>query len=190
VGYVVVTEGAELAVSELRRHLASQLPEHMIPSVLMALETMPLTPNGKIDRRALPEPDAMRLDGENVYVAPRNFVEETLCGIWEQVLGLERVGIHDNFFALGGHSLLATQVVSRIREKLKMEIPLRRLFELTTVAELAVLVENIDRHQKDGSATIIKKAVMESETETLKQLEQFSDDELDSLLSGMLPDTE
>ena len=190
VAYVVFEGVEELSTSELRRHLAEKLPEQMIPSVFVQLKELPLTPNGKVDRRALPEPDASRPEQDGAYVAPRTAVEEALCDVWQQVLGLERVGINDKFFELGGHSLLATQVVSRIRLQLEVEIPLRSLFELSTIAELAVLVENTNHQQKDGPAAVIKRAGAESENEMLKQLEQFSDEELNSLLSGMLPDTE
>jgi acyl carrier protein len=111
-----------------------------VPSVFMKLEALPLSPNGKIDRKALPEPDA---DGlvRGAYVAPRNETEEVLAGIWCEVLGLERVGVHDNFFELGGHSLLATRVIARIRSRLGVELPLRAMFE---VAKLAELSEQID----------------------------------------------
>ncbi len=146
VGYVVAEDGEELSVSELRQHLAEQLPEHMIPSVLMVLEAMPLTPNGKVDRRALPEPDASRTSQENAYVAPRTPVEELITSIWQHVLGLEQVGIHDNFFELGGHSLLATQVVSRLRQTFSVELPLRALFEAPTVEGLAERINRAGEH--------------------------------------------
>ena len=98
---------------ELRRHLSQKLPDYMIPSAFVQLDAMPLTPNGKIDRRALPAPDYTRLEGQ--VVPPRTPAEGLLAAIWQEVLELEQVGIHDNFFEVGGHSLLATQVISRIR---------------------------------------------------------------------------
>ena len=190
VGYVVPEAEAELRPSELRQYLAEKLPEQMIPASFVFLAELPLTPNGKVDRRALPEPDGSRPEQEGAYVAARTPVEELVVSIWQQVLGLEQVGIYDNFFELGGHSLLATQVVSRIRQTFSVELPLRALFEAPTVAGLAVLVENNDHQQKYGSAPVITRADTESQTEMLKQLEQFSDEELDSLLSGVLSDTE
>jgi acyl carrier protein len=123
---------------ELREYLKDRLPEYMVPSTFVGLESLPLTPNGKVDRRALPAPD---WEGGEVYLAPRTLVEELLAGIWIEVLGVSRVGVHDNFFALGGHSLLATQVISRLRGALGVEVPLRRLFESPTIAALARSVE-------------------------------------------------
>ncbi|MBV9774839.1 MAG: amino acid adenylation domain-containing protein, partial [Gemmatimonadetes bacterium] len=139
VAYVVGSADA----GELREHLRAGLPEYMVPSAFVSLDTLPLTPNGKLDRRALPAPEYGCAGG--AYVAPRSPTEEVLAGIWAEVLGLERVGAHDRFFELGGHSLLATRVVSRIREVLGAELPLRALFEGPTVAELAVRVEEVRR---------------------------------------------
>jgi acyl carrier protein len=112
----------------------------MVPSVLVVLEALPLTANGKLDRKALPAPDAIASAEE--YVAPRTPVEEVLAGIYGEVLKLEQVSINDNFFELGGHSLLATRLVSKIREAFQIELPLRRVFETPTVAGLAVTVED------------------------------------------------
>src|SRR4051812_38514316 len=109
----------------------------MIPSVFVALEKMPLTPNGNVDRRVLPPPSDSGRDAEDTFVAPRNQTEELLASIWADLLGLRQVGVFDNFFDLGGHSLLATQLASRIREALRVEVPLRTLFSASTVAELA-----------------------------------------------------
>ena len=146
VAYVVAEDGGELQTSEMRQHLAEKLPEHMIPSVFVELAELPLTPNGKVDRRALPAPDASRLTQENAYVAPRTPIEELTASIWQQVLGLEQVGIHDNFFELGGHSLLATQVVSRLRQTFSVELALRTLFESPTVEALAERINAASSH--------------------------------------------
>ena len=121
--------------------LKDKLPEYMVPAVFVLLDALPLMPNGKIDRRALPAPDRTRPELDKAFVAPRTPTEELLAEIWAQLLDIERVGIHDNFFDLGGHSLLATQVVSRVREAFQVEIPLRRLFEVPTVAGLAESIE-------------------------------------------------
>jgi hypothetical protein len=106
----------------------------------MFLDLLPLTPNGKVDRRALPTPDLERSWLETKFVAPRTPIEKALAGIWNELLGLERVGVHDNFFELGGHSLLATQVMSRARESFEMELPLFHFFETPTIAGLAELI--------------------------------------------------
>jgi acyl-coenzyme A synthetase/AMP-(fatty) acid ligase/acyl carrier protein len=134
VGYVVPAEGAGGTQAELRAHLAARLPEHMVPSAFVVLESVPLTASGKVDRRALPAPE---WGGGTEYVAPRSEAEEVLAGIWAAVLRVERVGVHDDFFELGGHSLLATQVVSRVRQALGVEVPLQAVFAAPTVAELA-----------------------------------------------------
>ena len=105
-------------IPQLREHLAGRLPEYMMPTAFVFLERMPLTPNGKLDRRALPAPDQGRPEQEQGYVGPRTPTEELLCGIWAKVLRLERVEVEDNFFEMGGHSLLATRVVSQIRQML------------------------------------------------------------------------
>ncbi|HXO21370.1 MAG TPA: amino acid adenylation domain-containing protein, partial [Thermoanaerobaculia bacterium] len=143
VAYVVARDAgarADLA-PELRTYLRSRLPEHMVPSAFVALDALPLSPNGKVDRRALPAPELGRHASSRSFVAPRSPVEELLAGIWSAVLGLDAVSVRDNFFSLGGHSLLATQVVSRTREVCGVELPLRTLFEAPTIAELAPHVE-------------------------------------------------
>jgi amino acid adenylation domain-containing protein len=135
----VVAEGDAANGRELRRYLKERLPDYMIPAAFVALAGLPLTPNGKIDRRALPAPAPSGRDEE--YVAPRTPVEEVVCGIWAEVLGVARVSIADNFFELGGHSLLATQVVSRVRATFGVDVPLRALFAAGTVSGLSEYVE-------------------------------------------------
>jgi acyl carrier protein len=130
----------------VREQLQRQLPDYMVPSVVMVLERLPLNANGKVERQALPAPEAVR-GGE--YEGPRTAVEELLAGIWEEVLGVERVGINENFFALGGHSLLATKVVSRVRQVLGVEVALRAFFDGSTVEALAQHVEEIKRSDKE-----------------------------------------
>jgi acyl carrier protein len=130
-------------VSELRNYLQAKLPDYMVPSALVFLDFLPLTPNGKIDRRALPRPDQSRPELEDEFVAPRTPTEELLAEKWSEVLKVERVGVHDNFFALGGHSLLATQVISRLREAFGIALPLRSLFERPTVAGLAEQIDTL-----------------------------------------------
>ncbi|MEP6802068.1 MAG: amino acid adenylation domain-containing protein [Acidobacteriota bacterium] len=139
VAYVVGPGGSAPAASELRPFLKRTLPEYMVPSSYIALEKLPMTSTGKLDRRALPEPGETHLSVAS-FVAPRNPVEEMLAGIWAHVLRLPSVGIDDDFFSLGGHSLIATQVISRIRDAFGVELPLRSLFESPTVAGLAELI--------------------------------------------------
>ncbi len=134
-----------LTPAELRRHLAARLPEYMLPSAFVLLERLPRLPNGKLDRRALPEPEAAGAGDGEKHVAPRTPVEEALAGLWAELLGVEHVGVEDNFFELGGHSLLVTRVVSRIREMFRVELSLRTLFDSPTVAALAVCVEAAQR---------------------------------------------
>jgi amino acid adenylation domain-containing protein len=141
VAYVTGAPGAEPSADELRRYGRERLPEYMIPSAFVVLERLPLTANGKVDRRALPEPDSLRAELADAYVAPVTPVEEQLSHIWSEVLGVVRVGRHDNFFDLGGHSLLAIQMMARVKEVCGVELPLRSLFESPTVAALARAVE-------------------------------------------------
>jgi hypothetical protein len=113
----------------------------MLPSAFVFLDTLPVTPNGKVDRKALPVPGSNRPELAKGYVAPRSPIEEILAEIWAQVLKLDKVGAHDNFFELGGHSLLATQVISRVRHILQAEVALRSLFAMPTIAQLANEIE-------------------------------------------------
>ncbi|HEX2091396.1 MAG TPA: amino acid adenylation domain-containing protein, partial [Longimicrobiaceae bacterium] len=138
-GYVVAANGTPPVPSDLRSYLGERLPDYMVPGAFVVLDRLPLTPTGKVDRRALPAPEGAV---EGAYVAPRTPAEELLAGIWGELLAVGRVGVHDGFFDLGGHSLLATRVVSRVREAFGIELPLRALFEAPTVAGLAGRVED------------------------------------------------
>ncbi|HEX5883405.1 MAG TPA: amino acid adenylation domain-containing protein, partial [Pyrinomonadaceae bacterium] len=139
VAYVV----GEAAASELRRYLKEKLPEYMVPQLFVNLESLPLTVSGKVDRQALPAPERAGEDAEVDYVAPRTPEEELLAGIWAEVLEVDEVSVHDNFFECGGHSLLATQVISRIRTVFNLQFPVRMIFERPTVAELAQEIETM-----------------------------------------------
>ncbi len=152
VAYIVPDHEHAPLVSELRGYLKERLPEYMVPSAFVTLNSLPLTPNGKVNRRALPAPDPSGFRAENAYAEPRTPIEEQLVEIWEEVLGLERVGIHDDFFELGGHSLLATRVITRLRNAYGVDLPLRRLFEAPTVGALAARVEAARR---SGTASSI-----------------------------------
>jgi amino acid adenylation domain-containing protein len=147
VAYIVLHQASELTASQLRNYLKEKLPEYMIPSVLTILEALPSTPNGKVDRQALPAPEGGHLSCESTFVPPRTSTEKLLAEIWSEVLGLERVGIYDNFLELGGHSLLAIQVISRVREALSLEVPLRSLFESLTIAEMSQAIEQFKQRE-------------------------------------------
>ncbi|MHC5852384.1 non-ribosomal peptide synthase/polyketide synthase [Nostoc sp.] len=151
VAYIVTHQHSQPTMGEIRQFLKTKLPDYMIPSAIVILESFPLTPNGKVDRLALPKPDLDTTLLEK-YIAPRTPIEEMLTLLWAQVLKVEQVGIYDNFFELGGHSLLATQLVSRIRTSLKVELPLRELFARATVAELAQSVEQLQQQDIELSA--------------------------------------
>ncbi|RKH75115.1 amino acid adenylation domain-containing protein, partial [Corallococcus sp. AB032C] len=139
VAWVVLHDGQALEPAALRDFARQHLPEHLVPSLFMALDTFPLTPNGKVDRKALPVPDAPA--SAVGYIAPRTPTEEKLAALFAQVLRVPRVGATDHFFELGGHSLLATQLVSRVRVAFDVELPLQALFETPTVAEVAARID-------------------------------------------------
>jgi amino acid adenylation domain-containing protein len=147
VAYIVPTE-QKPSITELRSFLGEKLPEYMMPSAFVILELLPLTSNGKVDRQALPRPDDSRPNLEQIFVEPRTEIEEFIAQAWREVLKLEKIGVHDNFFELGGHSLLATQVVSRLRKNLDIDLPLRKLFELPTIAALASFIDTLLQDQK------------------------------------------
>ncbi|MEH1785599.1 MAG: amino acid adenylation domain-containing protein [Nostoc sp.] len=160
VAYIVPQPQVTPTISVLRSFLKEKLPEYMVPSAIAILESLPLTPNGKINRRALPEPSS---ELSEKYVAPRTPIEEILAVIWQQVLRVELVGRHDNFFELGGHSLLATQFISRLRTRLKVEIPLRSLFAAPTIAELAPSIQQLQQQAIELSAPPILRQVGNTE---------------------------
>ncbi|WP_281054849.1 amino acid adenylation domain-containing protein [Thauera phenylacetica] len=140
VGYVSAVAGQAIEAGELRERLGRQLPDYMVPSAVVVLDALPLNANGKVDRKALPEPG---LEGTREYEAPQGEVEEALAKIWAEVLGVERVGRHDNFFELGGHSLLASMLTSRLRSAMGLDMPLRRVFEHPTLQCLATCIEEL-----------------------------------------------
>jgi amino acid adenylation domain-containing protein len=171
VAYVVPAQQA-LTISELNGFLRQQLPEYMVPSAFMFLDTLPLTANGKIDRRNLPGPDQSRPEQESSFVAPRTPVEELLAQIWTEVLKLEQVGVHDNFFELGGHSLLLTQVASRIQRTFLVLLPLRILFDAPTIADLSAAIAAAQLGQEDAAEV----------ARMVEELKQLSADEVADLL--------
>jgi amino acid adenylation domain-containing protein len=171
VAYVAREPGSSISISELRSHVAKKLPEYMVPSAYMILDELPLTPSGKINRPALPEPGRARRGQESTFISPRNVIEEVLAGIFSEVLKVEPVGVHDNFFNLGGHSILATQLVSRLRKTFQVSLPLRQFFESPTVAAISqtLVAGEIKPGQTERVATLIKK-VENLSTEDLEEL--------------------
>jgi amino acid adenylation domain-containing protein len=140
VAYVVTRSKSEIK-SQLRSFLKQKLPDYMIPSAFVVLDALPLTPNGKVDRRGLPKPDQTRPDVEANYVAPQTEVERTIAAVWQEVLHLENIGIHHNFFQIGGHSLLATQIISRLSQVFQINLSVLTLFEAPTIASFAEYCE-------------------------------------------------
>ncbi|RKZ80316.1 MAG: non-ribosomal peptide synthetase, partial [Candidatus Parabeggiatoa sp. nov. 1] len=141
VAYIVPHQGQVIENTALRRFLTERLPDYMVPSAFVTKENLPLTPNGKIDRRALSQLSVSNYQlSEKTFVAPRTPDEELLAGIWASVLGIERVGVHDNFFDLGGHSLLAVSLLAQIEQQFGKHLPLSALFQGATIAELARLL--------------------------------------------------
>jgi acyl-coenzyme A synthetase/AMP-(fatty) acid ligase/acyl carrier protein len=162
-GYALPRPGATVEGRALREHLQKSLPEYMVPSAIMVLERWPLTANGKLDRRALPEPE--RPAGDADFVPPGTATEELLADVWRDVLQVERIGAHDNFFELGGHSLLATQVITRVQDALGIEVTMRQFFATPTVAGLAAHLEAalIDEIQAGNSSAPTPTATMAKE---------------------------
>ncbi len=142
VAYVIAQLGSHADAGMLRSHLAMHLPEYMVPSIFVSLESFPLTPNGKVDRKALPSPDGQQLAVSTNYISPVTNKELVIAEVWQEVLKVEKVGLNDNFFDLGGHSLLLVQVQSRLRKRLNRDIMLIDLFQRPTVGSLAELLEN------------------------------------------------
>ncbi|WP_081011898.1 non-ribosomal peptide synthetase [Burkholderia multivorans] len=158
IGYVA---GASLPSSgELKAGLRELLPDYMVPSVFVALESLPLNTNGKVDRRALPSPDAERIDADAEYVAPSGDRQVRLHAIWCELLGNERIGVRDNFFEAGGHSLLATQLVSRIRDVFDIDLPLRSVFTMPTIEQQAIEMELLEAsaHRRDQPIAAVSRA--------------------------------
>jgi amino acid adenylation domain-containing protein len=173
VAYVVLNPEQPIGSSELRALLRQSVPEYMLPSAFVILEELPLTPSGKIDRRKLPAPEQVSSDEQSNFVAPRTPTEQILADIWAEVLGLERVGIHDNFFDLGGRSLLVAQVIARVLDDFKVELPVRVMFESPTVAELNIALLEYQAGQvgADGMA------------ELLAEIEGLSENEAEAMIT-------
>ncbi|AFZ36193.1 thioester reductase domain protein [Stanieria cyanosphaera PCC 7437] len=174
IAYIVTTpqfrlrhHNQETAIaSELRNFCVTHFPEYMIPSAFVVLKALPLTANGKIDYQALPNPEQHRPELKQIYLAPRSLLEKQLAEIWQEVLGLEKIGIHDNFFELGGHSLLITQLLAKVRNAFKVDLPLKDLFNAPTIADLAKRLgdREIGRHGEAETVTNLNsEAILDSD---------------------------
>ncbi|SFW73005.1 non-ribosomal peptide synthetase [Amycolatopsis australiensis] len=173
VAYYVPAGAGEPPVAELRAHLERTLPDYMVPAVFVPLAALPLSPNGKVDRKALPDAGTERPSLGVEFVAPRDPVEEFICGVWHDVLAVDTIGVHDHFFELGGQSLHATQVVSLLRENLRVDVPLRTVFDAPTVARQADAVREL-------GAGIDVAAV----AETALRVAEMTDEEVLALLAA------
>jgi amino acid adenylation domain-containing protein len=158
VAWVVPQEGHAPTTGELRAALQGALPEYMVPSVFSFLDELPRTPSGKVDRRAVARMEADEVDLGLGFAAPRNQVEEILAGIWSDLLGVERVGVHDDFFQLGGHSLLVARLASRVRQVLQVELPMVEVFKKPTIAALGEALERAERAQDVPELPPIRRA--------------------------------
>jgi acyl carrier protein len=173
-GYVTAGGHESPTVTELRRFLLEHLPDYMVPAAFVSLDVIPMTPNGKVDRRSLPVPDDSRPELDAPFMAPETPLEEQLAKIWVQILGLNRIGIHDNFFDLGGHSLAASRVVSHVIQEFQIEVPLQALFQSPTIAEMAAVI--IERQAA--------KFLTEDLDGILTELESLSDEHAQRLLDN------
>jgi amino acid adenylation domain-containing protein len=174
VAYLVVKPESSLSIQNLRSFLQEKLPEYMIPTDFVPLQSLPLTSNGKVNRKELPAPDKLNAAVKESFIAPRNSLEEQLANIWAEVLKIEKVGIYNNFFALGGHSLLVTQLISRMRDDIGVELVVQDVFANPTVADLSVIVTQKLAEQVDE----------ESLARSLAELEDLSDEDIQLILSN------
>jgi acyl carrier protein len=173
VAYIISRERRLLSASELHAFLKQLLPEYMLPTSFVQLEAFPLSPNGKVDRQALPPPETQRSVSRAAFIAPRTPVEQILADIWAEMFNLEQIGIHDNFFELGGHSLLALRILAYVQEIFQMELPLSIIFKAPTVAELAEQLETMGRSAHQD---------MNEFARTFLSFEQFPEDEMNTPL--------
>ncbi len=182
VAYLVPHKEAP-SIDGLRKLLKKKLADYMIPSAFVILDQLPLSPNGKIDRKALPEPDAKRPELEGGYVAPRTPVEEKLAEIWAEVLKVEKVGVYDNFFDLGGHSLMATRILSQIPDAFQVELPLSSLFETPTIAAIALTVtQRLNERNNTKPDRLEKIEALEQDV----KVDELSDEDVDLALKALL----
>mgnify|MGYP005837764035 CR=1 FL=1 len=175
IAYVVLVREQTITSEQLREFLKIKLPEYMLPSAFIFLDTLPLTPNGKVNQRALPAPNETLLNSGRAFVPPQTPAEEVLIEIWQEILSLERIGIHDNFFELGGHSLLAMQLVNHIQQKFSLELPVRLVFQSQTVAQLVDTMAQIA-----GDRNVVEKIAC-----TWQEVAALSTDQVQSMLTEL-----
>jgi acyl carrier protein len=187
----VQNEPARDLLPVMRGFLVERLPAHMIPQTIIKWRELPLTANGKVDRAALSASSISKVRSVGTpFVPPATPLEVSLANIWSEVLRIERIGITDNFFNLGGHSLLATQVVSRVRDRLGVNLPLRSLFKAPTVAELAKEVRELRQQSHAGWELPITRSAPDRQTLLPEQIDQLSENEIDALLYRALADAD
>lgn len=174
IAYYVPDTAGSLSVTDLKAFLRESLPEYMVPAFFVELDALPRTPNQKIDRNALPDPEGQRPTLEDTYLAPRTPTEQTISDVWAEVLQIEQVGILDNFFDLGGHSLQATRVIARLREPLQYDVPLRLFFENPTISDLALAITELQASQETDDDIL----------QMIEELEDLTEDEVAALLKN------
>ncbi|HVE64986.1 MAG TPA: amino acid adenylation domain-containing protein, partial [Thermoanaerobaculia bacterium] len=188
VAYLAGTGQEDVEPGALRSFLKDRLPDYMVPASYVWMAALPRNKSGKVDRAALPEPERAQPRSEGGFVAPRSAREEALAGIFAQVLRLDRVGARDDFFELGGHSLLATQVVSRIRENLRIEVPVRQLFETPIVSDLAEAIGRSSGHSPAAVSAIPRRSRAAEGPDFPRAADALSDHEVAELLNRFLQD--
>ncbi|HLP88081.1 MAG TPA: amino acid adenylation domain-containing protein [Nostocaceae cyanobacterium] len=177
VAYLVLQPESNLSIENLRSYLQEKLPEYMIPTTFVPLQSLPLTTNGKVDRKALPAPDKVNAEVKESFVAPRNSLEEQLAGIWAEVLRVEKVGIYNNFFSLGGHSLLVTQLISRMRDALGLELLVQDVFTHPTIADLVVIIT--EKLVAEVDEEMLRRSLLE-----ISELDELSPEDIQLLHQG------
>ena len=190
IAYIVAVSDNRPAAVEMKARLREKVPDFMIPSTFVFLDALPLTPNGKVDRLRLPDPDKAGHEPEELYVAPRTQTERALADIWADVLEVQRVGIHDNFFEVGGHSLLFTRMALRARDRFHVELSLRQIFQSPTIATIALAVEEeLARERKQFVPEIKRRPRGGKDIGTLfERVNRISDSEARRLLEDQAPD--
>ncbi len=155
VAYLVMEAQQRPTINDLRTVMQAHLPEYMVPASYIFLEALPLTLNRKVDRERLPRPERDRPELETQFVAPETVTEQEVAQIWQEILGIEHVGVQDNFFGLGGHSLLVTQVISRVRTQFGVDLPIRSIFEKSTIAHMAAAIDQTRQSDTSVPAPMI-----------------------------------
>lgn len=187
VAYLVMSEGSENLLNDIRDYLKARLPDYMVPAFFIPMESLPVLPSGKINRLELPNPQLEPFGRRERLVRPRNAIEEKLCSIWCEVLELDEVGIEDNFFDVGGHSLAGMRVLARVRRDLRVDISIRRLFDHPTIEELAAEMAKAEQASQGSAPVNVSGAESSSMLDLLRTgLRALPQDEMDALLASLL----